>query len=186
MTVLVANDDLTVIGGPTSIKVSMDLGATGKRGSQIFISAGNPNEVTIGQDPEVFDLCINTSKSDAEYLYMYQYQNLGAVNQWVSLFNIIPDTFSANYTKTFVNGEAQINIPIASITATENLTSENFNVQYSIIGTTLIASSVSVGTVTIVDDVQILPVTITAAEFVDSTWSNIDGTKTVHASITVV
>lgn len=186
MTVLVANDDLTVIGGPTSIKVSMDLGATGKRGSQIFISPGNPNEVVIGQTPEIFDLCINTSKADAEYLYMYQYQNLGAVNQWVPLFDIIPDTFSANYTKAFVSGQTQINVPIIDITATENLTSENFNVQYSIVGTTPISSSVSLGTVTIVDDVQILPITITAAEFVDSAWSSVDGTKIVHLSITVV
>ncbi len=35
--VLVANDDLVVLGGPTSINVNVDLGATGKRGSQILL-----------------------------------------------------------------------------------------------------------------------------------------------------
>lgn len=186
MTVLVANDDLTVIGGPTSIKVSMDIGATGKRGSQIFVSAGNPNEVVIGQTPEVFDLCINTSKSDAEYLYMYQYQNRGAVNQWIPLFDIIPDTYSENFTKSFVSGSTSINIPISNITSTENLTSENFNVQYSIIGTNPISSSISIGTIADIDDVQVLPITINAVEFADDLWSSLVGTKVVHIAITVV
>jgi hypothetical protein len=186
MTVLVANDDLTVIGGPTSINVSMDLGGTGKRGSQIFISPGNPNDVVIGQDPEVFDICINTLKSDEEYLYMYQYQNLGAVKQWVPLFNIIPDTFSANLTKSFSEGSVSINIPITDVTATENLTAENFNIQHSIVGTNPISSSISIGAIDIVDDIQILPITIKAVEFVDDTWSLLAGTKVVHLAITVV
>ena len=186
MTVLVANDDLTVIGGPTSIKVSMDIGATGKRGSQIYVSPGNPNDVAIGQTPEVFDLCINTLKSDPEYLYMYQYQNLGAVNQWMPLFDIVPDNYSNNYTKLFVDGVASINIPIADITATENLLSENFNVQISISGSSAIASSISISDIEILDDVQVLPLTINAAEFVDGSWSLLSGSHIVHLAITVV
>lgn len=186
MTVLVANDDLTVIGGPTSIKVSMDIGATGKRGSQIFISSGNPNEVNIGQTPEVFDLCINTLKSSEEYLYMYQYQNLGAVNQWIPLFNIIPDTFSDNFSKNFIAGVAEINIPISSITETQNLLYSNFNVQYSITGENPISSSMSIGEIVIIDDIQVLPITLNAVEFVENAWSQVDGTKIVHIAITVV
>jgi hypothetical protein len=186
MTVLVANDDLTVIGGPTSIKVSMDIGATGKRGSQIFISPGKPNEVEIGQTPEVFDLCINTLRSDSEYLYMYQYQNLGAVNQWVALFNIIPDTFSTNATKIFADGQTVINVPVASITSTQNLTSTSFNIQHSIVSDNPVSSSISIGSIAIVDDTEILPITINAVEFVDDTWSLLVGTKVVHLAITVV
>lgn len=186
MAVLVANEDLTVIGGPTSINVSMDLGATGKRGSQIFISPGNPNEVVIGQDPIVFDLCINTLKSDDEYLYLYQYQNLGAINQWVPLFNIIPDTFSSNSSKVFSNGQTTINVPVFSITETENLTAESFNVQHSVANGVPVASSISVSEIQIIDDIQVLPITINAAEYVDNAWTSLDGTKVVHLSITVV
>lgn len=186
MTVLVANDDLTVIGGPTSINVSMDIGATGKRGSQIFISPGNPNDVTIGQTPEVFDLCINNLKSDSEYLYLYQYQNLGAVNQWVPLFNLIPDTFSENSSKLFVNGQAEINVPVFSVTSTENLSASNFSVQASIIGTNPISHSVSIGEIDVIDDIQVIPITINAVEFSEEVWSPLAGTKIVHLSITVV
>lgn len=186
MTVLVANDDLTVIGGPTSLNVSVDLGATGKRGSQIFVSFGNPNDVVLGQTAEVFDLCINTLKSDEEYLYLYQYQNLGAVTQWMPLFNLIPDTYSTNLTKTLVEGIVDINIPVANITSTENLTAENFNIQCSIIGTNPISCAVSVSEIAVVDDVQVLPISINAIEFVDNAWVAIDGSKIVQLLITVV
>lgn len=186
MTVLLANDDLTVIGGPTSINVSMDLGATGDRGSQIFISSGKPNEVVIGQTPKVFDLCINVLTSDDEYLYMYQYQNLGAINQWVSLFKIIPNMFSDNTPKIFIDGLTTINVPVTSITSSQNLTSTNFNFQYSILGDNPVSSTVSIAEITIVDDVQILPITITAIEFVDTSWIQLNGTKTVQFLITVV
>lgn len=186
MTVLVANDDLTVIGGPTSINVSMDIGATGKRGSQIFISAGNPNDVAIGQTPEVFDICINTLRSDEEYLYLYQYQNLGAVNQWVSLFKLIPDTFSDNVSKLFVDGQTELNVPVFSITSTENLTAQNFNVQCSVIEAHPVVASVSIGEIDIIDEVQVLPLSINAVEFIDGEWSPISGTKIVHLTITVV
>jgi hypothetical protein len=186
MTVLVANEDLTVIGGPTSINVSMDIGAPGKRGSNIFISPGNPNDVAIGQTPEVFDLCINNLRSDDEYLYLYQYQNLGAVNQWVPLFNLIPDTFADNLSKLFVDGETEINVPIFSITSTENLSSSNFNVQCSIIDTDPISHAISIGEISVVDEVQILPITIKAVKFSEEVWAPLAGTKTVHLSITVV
>lgn len=186
MTVLIANEDLTVIGGPTSINVSMDIGATGDRGSQIFVSPGNPNDVVIGQTPKVFDLCINTLKSDEEYLFMYQYQNLGSVNQWVPLFKIIPDTFSENVEKTFADGSTTVNVPVASITETQNLTSANFNVQCSIKSTNPTAASVSIGSITIIDDVQILPITVNAVEFVDNAWALLSGAKVVQLAITVV
>lgn len=188
MTVLIANDDLTVIGGPTSIAVSMDLGATGKRGSQIFISPGNPTDplTVIGQTPEVFDLCINTLVSDSEYLYLYQYQNLGAVNQWMPLFKIIPDTFADNSSKSFSSGSAQINIPVSSITATQNLSSSNFNIQYSIFGDNPISSSVSVAEIDIIDEIEVLPITINAVEFIDNNWEPASGTKIVSLLITVV
>jgi hypothetical protein len=186
VTVLVANDDLTVIGGPTSINVSLDIGATGKRGSQIFLSPGNPNDVAIGQTPEVFDLSINILKSDQEYLYLYQYQNLGAVNQWVPLFKLIPDTFSENLTKLFVDGEAEINVPVFSITSTENLTAQNFNVQCSVIGTHPVVSSVSIGEIQIIDEVQVLPLSVSSVEFIDGEWTPLSGTKIVHLTITVV
>lgn len=186
--VLVANDDLTVLGGPSSINVNVDLGATGKRGSQIFIASGDPSDplTVLGQTPEVFDLCINTLTSDEEYLFMYQYQNLGAVNSWVPLFKLIPNTYSQNYSKSFIDGEIQINIPVASITENENLEATSFNVQLNVINDNPVSTSLTIGTIQIVDGNQVLPLTVKAVEYADNSWSDLSGTKIVHVFITVV
>lgn len=185
--VLVANDDLVVLGGPASVNVNVDLGATGKRGSQIFISPGDPTDplTVIGQTPEVFDLCINTKTSDSEYLYLYQYQNQGPANVWIPLFKLIPNTYSQNYTKGFIDGETQINIPVANITS-ENVQATNFNIQLNVINDNPVSSSMTVGTIQTIDGSQVLPISIKAVEYADDAWINLAGTKIVHVFITVV
>lgn len=185
--VLVASDDLVVLGGPASVNVNVDLGATGKRGSQIFISPGDPTDplTVIGQTPEVFDLCINTLTSNEEYLYLYQYQNLGAANSWVPLFKLIPNTYSQNYSKTFADGETQINIPVANISS-ESLEATNFNIQLNIANDNPVSLSMTVETVQPIDGSDVLPISIKAVEYVDGSWSNLSGTKIVHVFITVV
>lgn len=186
--VLIANDDLTVLGGPSSINVNLDLGATGKRGSQIFISPGDPTDPTtiIGQVPEIFDLCINVLTSNSEYLYLYQYQNLGAANSWVPLFKLIPNTYSQNYLKSFIDGEIQVNIPVFSITDSQNVTATSFNIQTNIVNDNPVSTSLIIQDISIVDDIQVLPIVIKAVEYVAGSWENLTGTKTVHLSITVV
>ena len=185
--VLVANDDLVVLGGPTSVNVNVDLGATGKRGSQIFISPGDPTDplTVIGQTPEVFDLCINTLTSDSEYLYLYQYQNLGAANSWVPLFKLIPNTYSQNYSQIFTDGETQINIPVANVTS-ENIDATHFNIQLNIANNNPVSLSMTIGTIQPVDGYDVLPISIKAVEYIDGNWSNLSGTKIVHVFITVV
>lgn len=186
--VLVANDDLVVLGGPSSVNLSVDLGATGKRGSQIFISAGDPNDplTVLGQTPEVFDLCINTLTSDEEYLYLYQYQNLGAANSWVALFKLIPNTYSENYGKSFIDGETQINIPVSSITENQNVTATSFNIQINITNDNPVSTSLTIQEIELVDDIQVLPISIKAIEYDEDSWSPVSGIKTVHVFITVV
>ena len=185
--VLVANDDLVVLGGPASVNVNVDLGANGKRGSQIFRSPGDPTDplTVIGQTPEVFDLCINTKTSDSEYLYLYQYQNQGSANSWVPLFKLIPNTYSQNYSKSFVNGEAQINIPVANITS-ESVTATSFNIQLNIINDNPVSTSITIGSIQPIDGSDVLPISIKAVEYADDVWSNLSGTKIVHVFITVV
>jgi hypothetical protein len=186
--VLLANDDLVVLGGPASVNVSVDLGATGKRGSQIFISPGDPtNPLTvIGQTPEVLDLCINTLPSDEEYQYVYQYQNLGSTNSWVPLFRLIQNTYSQNYEKIFIDGESQINIPVSSISENQALSAENFNIQVNLINQNPVSISTIVQEIEIIDDVQVLPISITAVEYSEGDWLNLSGTKIIHMFITVV
>lgn len=186
--VILANTDLTVLGGPASIKVDLDFGADGKRGSYFFVGEGDPNEpsTVIGQTPQLFDTYINLRVSDNTYLYLYQYQLVDGQYIWVELVNLIPNHFSMNSSKIFVDGSTTINVPVMNISLLENLQADNFNIQITIANTNPVASSLSIGSITTVDDILVLPISVNAVEFSSNSWVPLDGTKIVHLFITVV
>lgn len=184
-TVLLSNDDLTVLGPPETTEVLVDIGPKGDRGSQIFVGLGNPNTVEIGQQPELNDLYINASPG-ADYSYLYQYVSEPGGNTWVQILKINPSVYSKLYTAAFVNGETTITIPIASITSIDgaSLEPENFNIQYQITGNNPIASSASVPEIT--SGNTNLQINLKAIEY-DGGWQNIDGEdRTVHIFISIM
>lgn len=190
--IVLTTDELTVLGGPSSIDLEVDFGAQGDRGSQIFVGNGQPNDpgTVIGQTPAVLDLYINILTSDEEYLYIYQYQNVAGTDTWVKLFKLIPNNYSVNRTGTFNDGICLINIPVINIVPSElvgTVTASNFNVQHNIINNSYTtSSSLSVGEIVTVDDIVTLPLSIKAVEFDGEDWTNLSGNKTVHLFISVV
>lgn len=190
--VLLSSEDITVLGGPASISVDLDFGPEGKRGSNIFVGNGNPNSTNIGQTPNIFDLYINLLASDDEYLYFYQYQNVSGVDTWVRLVKLIPNTYSDNRVVTFVNGEKSVNIPVSKIvppSMISSVTSENFNVQYSIAGNeNPVSSSLSVLPIVAESGTGnlVLPISIKAIENSSGTWVDLENQVTLHMFITVV
>ncbi len=188
--VILSTEDLTVLGGPSSISVDIDFGPEGVRGSQIFVGEGDPNseETVIGQtDIKVLDLFINIKSSDPEYLYVYQYVNQDGTLFWKKLFNLIPNIRAINSSATFTAGATTINIPVSSLVPTElvaSVTAADFNVQLSILNSNPTANSIQIGEPT--GSPRNLPITINAIEYSSSTWSNLSGSKTVQLSITMV
>ena len=57
---ILAVDDLTVLGGPTTVNVEVDFGPEGPRGSMIYTGLGNPNDNTPDGDVQLLDLYINS------------------------------------------------------------------------------------------------------------------------------
>lgn len=190
--VILSTESLTVLGGPATVDLEVDFGPEGDRGSYIFVGEGDPNSpsTVIGQNPAVFDLYINLDASDsADYLAMYQYQNVDGSNVWTKLLKLIPNTYSVNNTGTFVDGQRSINIPVINVVPLDqvaNISAANFNIQYNILNNNPISSSLSVGELVSQDDIVILPLTINAVEYSEGSWSNLSGQKTVHLFITVV
>jgi len=188
--VILSSDELIVLGGPAEVVVDLDFGPQGDRGSLILYGFGKPNTVQLPETPRIYDTYINLSISDSEYLFMYQYvAGDGGIPGWVKLFKLIPNTYSENLSRTFSNGEIEINIPLAAIVPTDqigNYTAENFNVQCNVLNSNPVSLSVTINEIQISDSLVSLPITIKAIEYVDSEWSNITGQKTVHLSITVV
>jgi hypothetical protein len=106
--VVVASDDLVVLGGPAAISLALDVGATGTRGSYIFNDIGKPtsDQISFSIPPINGDLYININPSDDEYLYLYQYKLVNGVLSWAKILRLVPNTVLFNPYFKFIDGEA--------------------------------------------------------------------------------
>jgi len=183
--VLLSNDDVTVLGPPNTVEVLVDIGPTGTRGSQVFVGVGDPNLVEIGQTPLLNDLYINVSPG-TDYGYMYQYVSEPGGNTWIQILEISPTLYSQLHTTTYVDGVAQITIPISNIVTVTGspLSATNFVVQYSIAHTNPTASSISVPA--LVGEGTNLVLDFTAVEYTGSAWQNLDEEVTTHLFISII
>lgn len=126
--------DLDVFAGPAAVDVSLDVGATGQRGSRIWASPNGTSDL-VGQDVKLYDMYLNTSTSE-----MFQYvQTLGAPT-WVFLLSLDMNRFSAKVAVTFnASGQGFISYGPLPVGATVNDYVTFHNVRTD--GTYIIASS---------------------------------------------
>jgi hypothetical protein len=185
VSVVLNNDDVTVLAPPAIIEVLVDIGPQGTRGSQFFVGVGNPNSVDIGQTPNLNDLYINTSPG-GELGYLYQYRSEPGGNVWVEVLDIYPSVYSENAQVTFESGASEVIIPVADIVTVTGtpLVSENFSVQYSIAHTNPVASAMQIPALVGAGDN--LVINLEAVEYAGGTWSALDQSVTIHFNITIV
>jgi hypothetical protein len=177
------NVQVSVTGGPSTLAVSVDQGATGTRGSRIWAGEGNPATVLSTQiaAKEVLlnDYYVNTRTSDSFYSWFYVYQlNVGNVPTWTPLIKLNPTQYSSIVTTTFTLGAATILIPLSSITSATSPNLANFII------TQAIESSVplAVGFVPTINGTN-LQLTFSAAKYISSTWSTLTGSQKVHITV---
>jgi len=163
--VLLSNDDVTVLGPPSTVEVLVDIGPSGTRGSQVFVGVGDPNIVEIGQTGDT----------------------------WIQILEINPTIYSENHLTTYAAGEGQVVIPIADIVTVTGtpLTAANFNVQYSIAHDNPIASSMSIPALAGAgDDLVINFKAVEHRSDIDSgpygDWALLTGEVTTHLFISIV
>lgn len=193
--IVVSTDDLTVLAPPDTVELLLDFGPTGQRGSQIFSGIGEPADFTsggqiFGQDLYINDYYINAAPgSDYSYLYQYRTGAGGSANAWFKLIKMNPTIYSSINDIYFTDGDGTIEIPIANITSisASSLSASNFSVQYSLVNSNPVASSISSMSISGTD----LVINFKAAEFDGSSWSNLDsGVSPIpfsaHMFITVV
>jgi hypothetical protein len=186
------SDDVLVLGGPDTVKVEVDFGDKGDRGSLIFVGNGRPDVTDIGQDPNVFDLYINLQKSDTEeYLMLYQYTyGLGSYTpQWEPLNKLIPNTYDTLKEISFPT-QNYCTIPISFIkdpSYVGNVGVDNFSVQATLATSAGRPIANSIKTEIINDgSVDVLKITFYAKEFDGSSWVDISESRTAHLHISVV
>lgn len=202
--VVIASDDLVILGGPSSVNIQLDIGAAGQRGSQIFSDVGKPTSPAISFPfpPRINDLFINLDPSDVDYLFLYQYKLDNAVLGWTKLLRLIPTTILFNPVIKFIDGVAHSSVvdPATGATLdvkglyfpitgtlenedTENIDHRDLNVQYTVIGSNPSAGGVELKEINSVFDVEILvdPMSKTYVE------ENIDfGSRYLFATFKVV
>ena len=183
--VLLSNDDLTVLGSPEIVELSVDFGPEGQRGSQIFVGIGDPNIVEIGQEPELNDLYINAAPG-ADYSFLYQYVSQPGGNSWIKVVRVNPVLYSKLHTVSFTGGSSTLSILIANIITVSGtpLTAENFNVQYQITHTNPISSSMSIPALG--EEATNLDIDFVAMEYDGTGWVDLEGDFTVHVFISIV
>jgi hypothetical protein len=195
--VLISSDDLTVLGGPSTVAVDLDFGATGTRGSLIYASNGDPNLSSSGIPSDVlpYDLAINISASSSRYLTIYQFYSADGVDSWQELTRLSPNAGSFNLDIPFASGVSQqtpgqdgIFVPVSAITDSTELTPANFNIQYAIESVTPIMSSMLISpTLVEIANVSYLAFQINAIEFNGVGLAAVDGaSKKIHFFVTVV
>jgi hypothetical protein len=208
--VILASDNVTVLGGPSNLEVDLNIGAPGIRGSLFFVGTQNPNSLNINQDfpqrPAVFDIFINVNASSEDYLQAYQFTNQDGVSTWIPTFNISQNTYTVNKVVEFQNGEAAASIEIAQLGldavpfdvalnsfAYFNIQASLTNVDLDDLSATPLPSAMSFK---VEDSIfnsngsfdpgqfpSLLPITFNAVEFDGTDWNPIDG-KTTYVCIT--
>jgi len=170
--------DLFVEGGPNRAEVSVDFGERGQRGSRIWSGNGDPSEIVLSSEVQLFDWFINTSTTDPNFATMYQYVLEVGNPQWVKQIDLRPKYVSNIYNVTFTAGEGTITIPTSSFTESTGLTIDDFVVQLNVEGANPVAFGI---TPSIVDDDFVID--INAASLVSGSWSVLEGGVDVHAYV---
>jgi hypothetical protein len=191
---LYSSDDITVLGGPSTVNIDLDFGPTGQRGSKFFIGNGNPNSspspLGISVYPFVLDMYINLDSATNEYRSLYQYQNVSGVNTWVRLINLIPNIYSLNISLNFVDGLASTTIPVISLVSSSqvsSITASKFNVQHSLVNNGKPSmTDITVSEIVVADGTRVLPLSFSAYELNNGNIESVTGQKMVHIFISVV
>jgi hypothetical protein len=174
--IVLSTVDLDVFGGPTSLDVSVDFGATGQRGSRFWAGANGPTVDLVGQDVELYDVYLNTNTG----VFSQYILQVGSPT-WVALLDIDVPQYSLISSATFTTGSATITIPIASLTTDTGTTAADFVIRYNISNSNPVATSFTSSIVS--TNIQIV---ISGIEYSGGSWSNLSGSKDVHLFISYI
>lgn len=117
--IVLSSDNISVLGGPSSITLNLDTGAEGPRGSYILYGFPNPNtpeaQETFVSPPQVFDFYIVVDPGSDDYLQLYQYINQDGEFLWVPAVKLRINMYATTRPTLFIDGQALIELNIADL-----------------------------------------------------------------------
>jgi hypothetical protein len=113
---IISGEDLVVVGPPSSVSVSVDIGPQGERGATFFTGVGTPSENSeLLIDARVGDLYIN-SELGGSYGLVYKLAAIPGGSGWISILKFQPISYSTQKLVNFTAGSGSISIPISGPT----------------------------------------------------------------------
>lgn len=92
--VVIQEDDLVVLGPPRTVDISLDIGAQGDTGSQIYVGDFDPNSITTAQftalygaAPQINDVFLR-NETGQYYGVFYSYSTVPGGQQWESVLGL--------------------------------------------------------------------------------------------------
>jgi hypothetical protein len=117
--VVASSSSLSVLGGPASVQLSLNSGATGQRGTFIMYGFANPNtqeaRETFIAPPQVFDFYVVVDPSSENYLQMYQYVNQDGQLTWIPSIKLAINIYSTTRPVTFIQGVGSTEINLSDL-----------------------------------------------------------------------
>jgi len=185
--ILLDTEDITVLGPPQNIDVSVGIGQEGQRGSKWFVGAGNPNTAGVipsGEDIQVGDIFINTS-TGSNFSWLYVYASGLVSNSWVSALRLQPSIYTRNMEIVFdENGDGTATIALSDIIADITITNvDNYVVQVTPI---LLSGHASISIVSKSITSGNLIINLNAIGYNAGSWFDFEGTMKIGVTISVV
>jgi hypothetical protein len=110
---IISNDELVVVGPPSSVSVSVDIGPQGERGSQFYTGIGTPAQNAASLvDAKVNDLFINRLLG-GNYGVVYKLNAVPGGSAWQPVLKFQPISHSIQKLVNFTSGTGSISIPLA-------------------------------------------------------------------------
>ena len=186
---VVSTDDLTVLGPPASIDLSLDIGPAGTRGSIFYSGTGDPNVNTaqfVSNPQNLNDLYIRTDIG-ANYGTVYKYVSQPGGSQWSSILKFQPINYNDIRNVTFTSGSASITVILDDfyVNAPNNLTTDQIAVQFTAENDVPLVLSVSGKSLTS-GTTRTFITTIAGAEYSAGTWANMSGSANINLNLTLV
>jgi hypothetical protein len=181
--VLLNNDDIVVLGGPSQIDVAVDIGPKGDRGAKFFVGSGNPNTLTLPESPILGDFFVNSSTA-SEYGWLYIYTQTPSGNSWEPALKLQPAVYVSDILSTFNStGLATITIPLSSILSDITITDPDaYVVNITPVHSNPIVVVVNSKTISSSN----LEINVEAVEYFSSTWQLFEGVIDLGVTISVV
>jgi|688.fasta_scaffold595376_1 hypothetical protein len=186
---VISTDDLTVLGPPASIDLSLDIGPAGTRGSIFYSGSGDPNINTAqftSNPPNLNDLYIRTDLG-GDYGTVYKYVSQPGGSQWSSILKFQPINYNDIRNVTFTSGSASITVILDDfyVNAPANLTTDQIAVQLTSENDVPLVLSVTGKTLTS-GTTRTFITTIAGAEYSGGSWANMSGSANINLNLTLV